>query len=279
MERTESSSMIIQDTILQMIEKALMEGNKNILSFVYNFQEELLKKYSLAIIEDTMKRLSLKKTISFIRHAEAEHNSSAHPSYETKRSINDSQITLKGLDQASKIGKILIKEMPNCSLICISPLKRALQTFTCFSKLYESKSYMKYIVTDLIRESLTPFPKNIGMALPELKTYIINDIKQNQIDTSYMTKTYWWTDDDKEVYVKKHEPELLISFQWRLRLFLFWMLFRKENDICMISHSKVCQQLINQGIHNGKMKYITQDMLFKHCLLFMTKKIDPFALK
>lgn len=274
---TQSESFItnIQDNVLQIIEKSLIEGNKNILSFSQNLRNEILKVYSLSTIQDIIKTRILQKKINFIRHAEAEHNSSADPSRETKQKIKDSEITLKGIEQAEIIGKALISEIPDCSLIYISPLKRALQTFTCFSKLFQDKPNVKYIVTDLIREPLTPLSKNIGMELPKLKAYINEDIKQNKIDTSFMTKTHWWTDDDTEI----HESELKITFHWRLSVFLLWLLFRKENEICIISHSKVSKNITNSGIKNGKMKDISQSTLYKRCILFMTEKINLHSLK
>ena len=84
----------------------------------------------------------LLRTVYFVRHGVAQHNVSSHDNRQDARYI-DSKLILKGQIQASRVGKLLSRELASTSSllpetlkrIYVSPLTRCLQTA---SFLYQS---------------------------------------------------------------------------------------------------------------------------------------------
>ena len=55
------------------------------------------------------------------------------------------------------------------------------------------------------------------------------------------------------------------NFSLRLKLFILWVCFRKENNILIISHSHVHSQIQGKGIYNADFKQLDNEYLFKFC--------------
>lgn len=246
------------ENILSIIEKFLLSGNRNIVQFSSSLKENLLSKYPL----DTLKKLlslSLEtKKFYFIRHAEAEHNK--FKTNEEKLMVNDPELTNFGRLQTKK----LLQELNNNNfifdVIFISPLKRTLHTFENIKSFFEYSS-CKFIATDLIRGIKSKSLKNRGTSLEKMKKEV-----DKKIDLSFMTKNYWWTDKDDN---SSEDVENIELFRLRIRLFLLWAAFKKENSICIISHSKVIKFINKNKISTGNIVKIQNSILEQHCLDFL----------
>ena len=61
-------------------------------------------------------------------------------------------------------------------------------------------------------------------------------------------------------------------FKLRLRIFILWIILRKEKNILIISHSKVYKYLNKQKISNAKVNEIEKSKLQKRMIKLLYKK-------
>ena len=246
--------------ILSIIESQLLKGNSNIIRFSNNLIKNIKSQFSIFEIKELIKKNFEKKHIYFIRHSEAEHNVLQNLYYDNPKlcDVYDSKLTEEGEIQTKETLKKLIKSKVNFDLVFISPLTRTIQTFILL-KDYFKDTKTKIIITDMVKELVSYCNKNKGMKLTDLKKFL----KQNNLDfdINYITKEFWWFDDGKD---KENEYEG-DNFSLRLKLFILWVCFRKENNILIISHSHVHAQIQGKGIYNADFKELNKEYLFNFC--------------
>ena len=246
--------------ILSIIEHQILKGNSNIIQFSINLIKELKSQFSISEIKKLIKKKLEVKKIYFIRHAEAEHNVLENLYYNNPIlcDVYDSKLTEEGKIQTKETLKKLQNSKINFDLIFISPLTRTIQTFILL-KDYFKDTKTKIIITDMVKELVSYCNKNKGMKLTDLKKFL----KENNLDfdINYITKEFWWFDDGKD---KENEYEGE-TFSLRLKLFILWVCFRKENNILIISHSHVHYQIQGKGIYNADFKELNKEYLFNYC--------------
>lgn len=272
MTEQKSSASSIEDEILILIEQSLKKGNKNIKTFAKELRNNILLKCSIDIIKEKLLSLIQTKNIYYIRHAQAEHNAykkmqingGINKDQTKSKSFNDPILTELGISQTKTIMKTLSKIGINFEVVFVSPLKRAIQTMTNIQSIFK-ENQTKKIMTDLIREALTLSNKNIGMSKDEMKKNYFD------IDISYISKNLWWFDTEEEELkgIYQHEAENLELFKLRVVLFLFWIVFRKEKNILVISHSKVFKAIMKKKIANADVVLLDKDIIGKECLNFI----------
>jgi broad specificity phosphatase PhoE len=250
--------------ILSLIESSLENGNKEILSFATNFKQKLLSIYPIFVIEQILSYCLLNKSIYCLRHAEAEHN--MHKDCAAIRnSFHDPQLTNKGKLQCETITQELKAMSKSFDAIFISPLKRTMQTFFMIENLF-NYAETSFILSDLIRGILGKNHKNIGSTLEDLKSQINND--NSHICTRYITKNIWWSDNDEN---NNEESENKEMFNTRIIIFLLWIIFRKEQNICIISHSKVIKFISHIKIKNANFILLNKQDIHTCCSDFLKK--------
>lgn len=272
-----SSCSSIEDQILLLIELSLKKGNKNIKTFAKELRNNILMKFSIDIIKEKLLSLIQTKKIYYIRHAQAEHNAykkmqvnnGINKDQTRSKSFNDPILTELGISQTQTIMNTLSKIGIDFEVVFVSPLKRAIQTMTNIQNIFKEKQTKK-IMTDLIREALTLSNKNIGMSKDEMKKHYFD------IDISYISKNMWWFDTEEEELkgIYQHEAENLELFKLRVVLFLLWIVFRKEKNILIISHSKVFKAIMKKKIANADVVLLDKDIIGNECLNFIQNKYN-----
>lgn len=250
--------------ILSVIESSLERGNKHILSFASNLKQKLLSMYPISSIEQIISYCLTDKTIYCLRHAEAEHNVYKDCAA-IRNSFNDPELTNKGQMQCETISQELKAMQNTFDLVYISPLKRTMQTFCMIENLFNC-SETSFILSDLIRGILGKNHKNIGSTLENLKTQINN--VNSHICTRYITKNIWWSDNDEN---NNEESENKEMFNTRIIIFLLWIIFRKEQNICIISHSKVIKFISHIKIKNANFILLNKQDIYTCCSDFLKK--------
>ena len=256
------------DEILSSIESSIKQGNANIDSFYLNLISKLEKIISPKELIEIVKNNLSKKNIYFIRHAESEHNvlesKYGHLGYE-KWNIHDPKLTERGIKQTNKIKKKLNENKIHFDSVFISPLTRAIQTYFLIEN--DINNDAKIIITDFAREVVSlKLDKNKGKQLSLLK----EENKNKKFDFQYMTKEYWWFDLGEK---KEDESEGYELFQLRIKLFILWLAFRKDENMLIISHSHVFVNMQNSmGIHNADMVRLNNKDLLEHIISLFPKK-------
>lgn len=241
--------------ILHSIESMLQKGNENIKHFTSKLVNTLTLNYSSqSLIQFLIKSLQNKK-IYFIRHTEAFHNK--YKGKISSHSFSDPGLTSIGLQQAESLSKIIKEKGFEIDLVCISPLKRTIQTFNLIYNSFGNKAL--FIITDLLRGPSKSSSKNVGMPLDEIKEYFLKE--KIRINLSYITKKNWWNDVDNAAF----ESESKQIFHLRIQLFLLWAAFRKERNICIVSHSTVFKYIMKSKCSNGQMINIPIETIEEKC--------------
>lgn len=192
------------------------------------------------------------KNFVFIRHAQAQHNEfniyhrqtgAQEPDY------FDPEITKEGMEQCVNITECIGKLKFPIELVYISPMRRTIQTFLQIKDSILSKKEIQnnnFIVTDLLREQLGREKTHIGHQLTPLK-----DLYKDKefLNFDFMNKELWWTNiNDEECCDDSHKAkETHSNFSQRIVLLLLWLILREEQNVCVISHSKVYKVLIGKG--------------------------------
>ena len=114
---------------------------------------------------------------------------------------------------------------------------------------------------------------DIGTNLSVLKK------RYEEIDFTYINEEKWWNfKDEKEEEYDKIEKEKLVHVKMRLLIFFIWILLRKENNICFISHQrtfKILFQIQNKSkIKNADFRILNHKILEE----FITSNLKKFLL-
>ncbi len=246
--------------ILLIIESKIKEGNEDIEDFSKKLIKLILSKFKYEEIENLMKAKLSNKKIYFIRHAEAEHNVLEAKYRDIRKSdVYDSKLTKYGKEQTMETLNKMKKKNIKFDSVFISPLTRTIQTFNLIKEYFDNKK-TKFYITDFVKELVSYCNKNKGVKLSELRKFL----KENNlnIDSSFMTKEYWWFNHDINIE-NEYEGKL---FPLRLQIFVLWLIFRKENNILIISHSHVHSIIQGKGIYNADFKELDKSYLFNFCV-------------
>ena len=257
------SSPTLKEELCEIIENAMIKGNKNIMFFAKSISDSILSKMNLNQLHQLLEEIMKNKEIYFIRHAQAEHNAYNQSIKNhmndfmtcTKKDFFDPGLTQVGVQQIKEISEQVVST--NFEALFISPLRRTIETAINLN----CKCTM--ILSDLIREMLTSSNKNIGIPLSELKK------KDLKMETKYITKERWWLDIDKDENSKEilhHQPEERELFKLRVCLFLLWIVFRREKKILIVSHSKVYKSISKKKIYNAHVELLNPERVIKRCM-------------
>lgn len=258
--------------ILSLIESHIKKGNENLIEFAINLITNLKKIISIDNLMYIIKEKLQEKNIYFIRHAEAEHNVLEHK-YKgdfSKCNVYDPKLTENGIKQTNYTIEKLKKEKIHFDSVFISPLTRTIQTYFLV-KNYLNKDAHAY-ATDFAKEVLSLCDKNKGKKLSDLKI----ELKNENINLEYITKEFWWFDLGK---FKDGELEGNVNFSLRLRIFIFWLIFRPEKNILIISHSHVFNNLQDRGIYNADLAKMDNKILFQKVYRFLFFETEPIIKK
>jgi broad specificity phosphatase PhoE len=245
--------------ILNLIESSIKKGNKDIESFFIALHSNLSKIISIKNLKKMIKKRIIEKNIYFIRHAEAMHNvlEQKYDGDFSKCNVYDPVLSEQGKRQTQfTIGK-LKKENIKFDTVFVSPLTRTIQTYFLI-KDYINKD-AQVIITDFAKEIVSCCDKNKGKKLSLLKS----EYKDYNFNFDYMTKEYWWFDLGEE---KKDELESNLKFRLRLVLLILWLIFRKEQNMLIISHSHCFAKLQDIGIYNADMVKMNNKTLLEKVL-------------
>lgn len=149
------------------------------------------------------------------------------------------------------------KENIKFDTVFVSPLTRTIQTYFLV-KDYINKD-AQVVITDFAREVVSYCDKNKGKKLSLLKS----EYKDYNFNFDYMTKEYWWFDLGEQ---KQDELESNLKFRLRLILFILWLIFRKDKNMLIISHSHVFANLQDNGIYNADMVKMNNKTLLQKVL-------------
>lgn len=242
--------------ILNLFESSIKKGNKDIESFFIALHTNLGKIISIKDLKKLIKKRIIEKNIYFIRHAEAMHNvlEEKYKGDFSKCNVYDPLLTENGKKQTKLAIEKLKKENIKFDTVFVSPLTRTIQTYFLV-KDYINKD-AQVVITDFAKEIVSYCDKNKGKKLSELK----NEYKDYNFNFDYMTKEYWWFDLGEQ---KEGELEGNLKFVLRLLLLILWLIFRKEKNMLIISHSHVFARLQDKGIHNADMVKMDNKILLE----------------
>ncbi len=245
--------------ILNLIESSIKKGNKDIESFFITLHSNLEKIISIKDLKRMIKTRIIEKNIYFIRHAEAMHNvlEQKYKGDFSKCNVYDPVLSERGKEQTLFTMEKLINENIKFDTVFVSPLTRTIQTY--FLVKDDINKDAQVVITDFAREVLSYCDKNKGKKLSLLKS----EYKNNNFNFDYMTKEYWWFDLGEQ---KKDELESLLKFRLRLALFILWLIFRKDKNMLIISHSHVFANMQNKGIYNADMVKMSNKVLLNKVL-------------
>lgn len=245
--------------ILNLIESSIKKGNKDIESFFITLHSDLEKIISIKNLKKMIKNRIKEKNIYFIRHAEAMHNvlEQKYNGDFSKCNVYDPVLSDQGKRQTRFTMEKLEKENIKFDTVFVSPLTRTIQTYFLV-KDYINKD-AQVVITDFAREVVSYCDKNKGKKLSLLKS----EYKDYNFNFDYMTKEYWWFDLGEQ---KQDELESNLKFRLRLILFILWLIFRKDKNMLIISHSHVFANLQDNGIYNADMVKMNNKTLLEKVL-------------
>jgi len=183
--------------------------------------------------------MSTKKIVYYMRHFEALHNI---PPY--NYNIPDPELSPIGQTQANAAIEI-IRNIPSIDLIVCSPLIRALQT--CLL-VFNNRQNLPLIIHPDLQEVCTE-PCDIGSPINDLKIKfptLLNELN-----------TFVETFGDSE-WLDKINPENIYSpkqIKERAERFLHWIMNRSEENIFIISHNLMLQQLLQDTNNSQKIDF------------------------
>ena len=247
---------MIETEILNLIESSIKKGNKDIESFFISLHTNLEKIISIKKLKKMIKNRIIEKNIYFIRHAEAMHNvlEQKYNGDFSKCNVYDPALSEQGKRQARLTIEKLKKENIKFDTVFVSPLTRTIETYFLIKDYINKEAQV--VITDFAKEVLSYCDKNKGKKLSLLKS----EYKDCNFNFDYMTKEYWWFDFGEE---KKDELESNLKFGLRLTLFILWLIFRKDKNMLVISHSNVFANLQDTGIYNADMVKMNNKILLQ----------------
>ena len=247
----------IQDKLLNIIETIIKQEETYLQDKLQLIITKITQLYSLETIKHLLKQIISNKRIFFIRHAEAEHNAynkqirNLNLNVTVKKTFHNPGLTELGFSQSKLLSDEITTHSVVFDLVFVSPLKRTIETFCCIKdSLLAKQNKVYFIATEFLREALTINNKNIGHDRTRLIEYVNN--KQCCLNCEFISKDKWWLNEMNEYFGDnmEHEPENKKLFKNRIRLFLLWVMLKNENNILIISHSKVFKFITKTKIKN-----------------------------
>lgn len=250
-------------------------ANNSLLEIDFILFLNQIKKINLLKSLEKIVSSKLNKKIYLIRHANSEHNGK---SKEEKNKLIDPDISNIGKEQ-SLIMREKSKNL-NIELVYTSPLKRCISTvFGIFQDNLHTNSLitkhkddlkdeerdniqgnpLKIIITNLLRERLKN-GSDIGKELSILKDSLSLQDGNNRsfISFDYINKEKWWETQQiivnktklkqiNSVFLNNSEYSYIIESEetakTRIIIMLIWALLREENNIMLVTHSKLLKQI------------------------------------
>ena len=265
--------MILQEKILNIIETEILRGNKDIMKFSKHLLSNLLSKFHKNIIINLIINIYKTKKLFFLRHAQSYHN--IIKDKEKKKLIYDPGLTKEGIKQTKELINNIKSLNVKFKCIFLSPLRRTFETFLCLKEsLFNDNNEIKVYLTDFLREILNENNINKGKSLNDLKKILNEKNLEKDVNLNFITKEFWWFDLDCDIdnnnINNSYEPfENGNLFFLRILIFLLWMTFRKENDILILSHSKIYRFINIKKIKNGNINMLDNKTIVNYLINFI----------
>jgi broad specificity phosphatase PhoE len=233
---------------LEILEEEMMKDKIKDKYFTLNVLKKLIsiggEEYFISLLKASVKN----KKILFIRHAQAQHNEYNiyyREQGHSRPKMFDPELTEEGKEQCDLITEFVKKLEFKFEAIFASPLRRALQTLNIIKPglSINSGNDQNFYVSELIREQVSCIDTHIGKSLTEMKD---SYQEWDHLNYKYLLKENWWSyTKDEEYKAKNFQVEKMSLFTQRMVLFALWIILRNENNICMVSHSRVFKALAN----------------------------------
>jgi broad specificity phosphatase PhoE len=196
----------------------------------------------------------MKKTIHFVRHAEASHNRDARlfkDFYEGKHLSEeyvDSKLSEEGIKQCEQLKNVLSERVPDPDLIISSSLSRAIQTARI------SYPDSEILVTDRCIERRANNISDKRSNISHLKT-VFDKVNFDDIDVGH--DEYHLFDLDKEVEPSPFSSNKCIK---RAKEFIDYLFSRPELNIIVFTHSVFLYHIV-------KAEGLSKNLKFKNAQL------------
>jgi hypothetical protein len=215
------------------------------------------------------------KKLFFLRHAQSYHN--IIKDKEKKKLIYDPGLTKEGIKQTKELINNIKSLNVKFECIFLSPLRRSFETFLCLKEsLYNNNNEIKVYLTDFLREILNENNINKGKCLNDLKKILTEKNLEKEVNLNFITKEFWWfdldynNDNNNNNENNNYEPfENGNLFFLRILIFLLWMTFRKENEILLLSHSKIYRFINIKKIKNGNINMLDNKTIVNYLINFI----------
>jgi len=270
------NQLLIQEKILNIIESEILIGNKNIMKFSKQLLSNIFSKFPKNLIINLIINIYKTKKLYFLRHAQSSHN--IIKDKEKKKLIYDPGLTKEGIKQIKDSIFYLNSYNVKFESIFISPLRRSFETFLCIKEsLFNNNNEIKIIMTDFLREILNENNINKGKSLNNLKKIINENNLEKEVNLNFITKEFWWFDLDNENDNNNNNNnencfetfENGKLFALRILIFLLWVTFRKENEILILSHSKIYRFINVKKIKNGNVNILDTKTVVSYLINFI----------
>ena len=269
------NQLLIQEKILNIIETEILRGNKDIMKFSKHLLSNLLSKFHKNLIINLIMNIYKNKKLFFLRHAQSYHN--IIKDKEKKKLIYDPGLTKEGIKQAKELINNIKSLNVKFECIFLSPLRRSFETFLCLKEsLYNNNNEIKVYLTDFLREILNENNINKGKCLNDLKKILTEKNLEKEVNLNFITKEFWWFDlDNNDNNNNNNENNNYEPFEngnlffLRILIFLLWMTFRKENEILLLSHSKIYRFINIKKIKNGNINMLDNNTIVNYLINFI----------
>ena len=195
----------------------------------------------------------MKKTVHFVRHAEALHNKDAklfsdfYEGRHLSEDYIDSRLSEEGIKQCEHLKTILNEKVPFPDLIISSSLSRAIQTARI------SYPSAEILVTDRCIERRADNISDKRSDISYLKT-IFDNVNFDDIEHD----KYHLFDSDKEMHPTPFSSDKCIS---RAKAFIDYLFERPETNIIVFTHSVFLYHIV-------KAEGLSKNLKFKNAQLY-----------
>jgi len=160
----------------------------------------------------------------------------------------DAPLTNLGVEQAKELSN-MVEGLP-IELICVSPLTRALETY---SLAFRDRRTVPVVVCPLISERVNSScdvgssPSQIQMQFPSIALGCLEEDWWRQ--TASLKRGYPALDPP-------HVMEPMAVFRARIKTFEAWLRCRSEQNICLVCHAVVINAITNKWVANCELNVV-----------------------
>lgn len=197
------------------------------------------------------------RRIHFIRHAQSTHNEFSFTNKGVDPMFFDAPLSQAGLEEAHQLREELARKKLEVDLVVVSPMTRALQTYSIAFAEFES---VRVVVNQLCHEKIAnacdlgSAKVQLSQKFPTLCFDEVNDL--------------WWYRPSKHINLHNYKQlwkenaykEDLEHYHTRLRRFKTWLLNRTEKEIAVVSHSSFIRDLLGHKEKLGNCEVFTLDV-------------------